>query len=370
MTPKNKKIITIVGARPQFIKAAVVSRAIANYNNESASPTNIQEIIVHTGQHYDENMSQVFFNEMKISKPKYFLNINKLSHGAMTGQMLEKIEQILLSERPDIVLVYGDTNSTLAGALAASKLHIPLAHVEAGLRSYNRQMPEETNRVLTDHLASFLFCPTSQAITNLQKEGIDTEDTFRQVHNVGDVMYDATLQFKPFATPPSAKIPDKFVLATVHRAENTNNKEKLTSIFNALQKIAKSCNVVLPLHPGTRTKLKTYHIEVPSNTMVLLPPVCYTEMLYLLQHCQTVLTDSGGLQKEAFFMAKPCLTLRDETEWVELIETGANILTGTDQHTIIEYYKQHRATIIADQVKPYGDGSAAETIITLISGAL
>jgi len=359
------KIVTVVGARPQFIKAAVVSRAFAEYNksiNKNDSP--IEEVILHTGQHYDSNMSDIFFKEMEIPSPDYFLDINGSSHGAMTGQMLEEIETILLSEQPDWVLVYGDTNSTLAGALAASKLHIQIAHVEAGLRSYHRRMPEEINRVLTDHLSTILFCPTRTAVKNLAQEGItdDKRSGQRKVCQVGDVMYDATLVFKSFARKPEFYIPDKFILATLHRAENTDNKERLVAISSALGEISRTTPIVLPIHPRTRKKMAELNIIVDPSIMVV-NPVSYLVMLYLLDHCQLVMTDSGGLQKEAYFRAKPCITLRDETEWVELVELGVNTLVGADSKLILSKWKTSADATLNYETKLYGKGNTGYEIV-------
>ncbi|MBE9504353.1 MAG: UDP-N-acetylglucosamine 2-epimerase (non-hydrolyzing), partial [Proteobacteria bacterium] len=330
------KIVTIIGARPQFIKAAPVSRAIAEHNKLVIGQL-ITEVIVHTGQHYDRNMSDVFFEEMHIPKPNYLLDIHGLSHGAMTGQMLEKIEEVLMNEKPDMVLVYGDTNTTLASALAAAKLHIPVAHVEAGLRSFNRRMPEETNRVLTDHVSTILFCPTKQATENLKAEGIVDSNTEHElsamscklpqkVALVGDVMLDAALYHKQYAKKPRFDLPEEFILATIHRAENTDNAERLKSIFRAFEKICQEIPIILPLHPRTRKEIDAHDFLFTNNDsqfthntsrFMLIDPVSYLEMIYLLERCSLVMTDSGGLQKEAFFFQKPCVTLRDETEWVE-----------------------------------------------------
>ena len=322
-----KKIITIVGARPQFVKAAVVSRAIA-------ADGRMCETIVHTGQHFDANMSEVFFSEMEIPKPHYNLNISSLSHGAMTGRMLEKIEGVLLQEKPDLVLVYGDTNSTLAGALAAKKLHIKVAHVEAGLRSFNMDMPEEINRILTDRISDLLFCPTDTAISNLKREGFDNIDC--KIIENGDVMQDAALFYATKAKKPDFDIPTRFALCTTHRAENTDDPNRLQAIFTALEKISEKYPVVLPLHPRTKAKLADIHYDFTHTKIHFINPVGYLEMVYLLKNCQFVLTDSGGLQKEAYFFRKNCVTLRDETEWIELIMNGFNILAGANTQTILE----------------------------------
>lgn len=345
------KIVTIVGARPQFIKAAVVSRAIKQ--NKS-----IEEIIIHTGQHYDPNMSDVFFNEMQIPKPKYNLGIAGLSHGAMTGEMLKGIEEILTKEKPDWVLVYGDTNSTLAGALAASKMHIKIAHVEAGLRSFNMKMPEEINRILTDRISSILFCPTNTAVENLSKEGY--ENIQAKIFNVGDVMLDAARFYAKMA--PDLQINTPFILATIHRAENTDDENRLRSIFNGFNKISETMKVILPLHP--RTKKIVENLGISTTKIDIIPPASYFEMIAYLQKCRLVVTDSGGLQKESYFFNKPCITLRDETEWVELIKSGSNILVGSDENKMIHAFQN-----MTDSKKQfyfenlYGDGFAGEKIV-------
>lgn len=352
------KLLTIIGARPQFVKAAVISRVVKNCPN-------VQEVIVHTGQHFDENMSAVFFEEMDIPKPHYNLNINGLGHGAMTGQMLEKIEEVLITEQPDCVLVYGDTNSTLAGALAAAKLHIPLAHVEAGLRSFNREMPEEINRILTDRISDFLFCPTKQAMENLKNEGFANFPC--KIINVGDVMQDAALFYSEKARKPQAEIPNHFILATVHRAENTDDAEKLNDIFNALEELAKRYGVVLPLHPRTKQKLQQIHFNFEHSNITFIEPVGYLEMIYLLKNCKLVMTDSGGLQKEAYFFRKPALTLRQETEWVELVEHGFNKIVGSDKTQIVENAEfMLKKTDFNFDVNLYGNGKAGEKIVETI----
>lgn len=348
------KIITIVGARPQFIKAAVLSREILKSNG-------IKEIIIHTGQHYDKNMSAVFFEEMNIPKPDYNLDINGLSHGAMTGQMLEKIEAVLIKEKPDWVLVYGDTNSTLAGALAAKKLHIKLAHVEAGLRSFNMRMPEEINRILTDRISDILFCPTAEAIKNLDKEGYKNIDT--KILLSGDVMEDAAKFYKSKEKKPKDfKLESEFILSTIHRAENTDDKDKLTKIFNTLSKISESTPVVLPLHPRTKSKLAEFNIKI-DNSITVLPPVSYLEMVYLLNNSKMVITDSGGVQKEAFFFKKPCITLREETEWVELIEHGFNKIAGSNPQKIKEAISYFNNKKLDFNINLYGQGTAAKNIL-------
>ena len=328
-----KKIVTILGARPQFVKGAVLSRVIQEHNS-------IQEIIVHTGQHYDANMSAIFFDEMQIPKPKYNLDINGLGHGAMTGQMMEKIEAILLDEKPDAVVVYGDTNSTIAGALTAKKLHIKVIHIEAGLRSYNMQMPEEVNRIVTDRISDLLSCPTQTAIDNLHKEGFDNLPVKVELH--GDIMKDAVSFYSKLSDEKATVLQkhkllnNQFVLTTIHRQENTDSKEALTNIFKALDEIHKEKQVVLPLHPRTANKLKEYQIK---TTITLINPVGYFDMLALLKNCAMVITDSGGLQKEAFFNQKLCIIAREETEWVELVTNGFATITGSNTQKIIRTFK-------------------------------
>ena len=346
------KLITIVGARPQFIKAAAVSREIAKHSN-------IQEIIIHTGQHFDANMSDIFFDEMSIPRPDYNLDINGLGHGAMTGQMLEKIEEVLIKEQPDWVLVYGDTNSTIAGALAAKKLHIKVAHVEAGLRSFNMAMPEEVNRILTDRISNILFCPTDAAIENLEKEGYSNIDI--QIDKSGDVMQDAAMFYTKIAKAPKFDIPNEFVLATIHRAENTDDLNRLKAIFESFEEIAKELPVILPIHPRTANILKKEGMSAAN--VKIIEPVGYLEMVYLLEHCKLVMTDSGGLQKEAFFFQKPCITLRDETEWVELVGNGFNTIVGADKAKILTAFEKQNYDLNYD-INLYGNGIASANIIS------
>lgn len=342
------KVLTILGARPQFVKAAALSREFANHKE-------IQEVIVHTGQHFDQKMSDIFFEEMEIPKPDYFLDINGVSHGAMTGRMLEAIEQVILKEKPDWVLVYGDTNSTLAGALAAAKLHIPVAHVEAGLRSFNMKMPEEINRILTDKVSTLLFCPTDTAVKNLTNEG-----TVNGVVKTGDVMADALFFYKKLAPKMAKQFKQtpagNFALATIHRAENTDDPERLKSIFNALEEINKKTPVYLPLHPRTKGKLSELGI-IP--TINILEPLGYYDMLQLLANCSLVLTDSGGLQKEAYLCKKPCITFRDETEWVELVGSGVNKLVGTTSSAIINGSLSYLENSVTFPENLYGTGNTA-----------
>jgi UDP-GlcNAc3NAcA epimerase len=345
------KILTILGARPQFIKAGAVSREIAKHNN-------IKEVIVHTGQHYDANMSDIFFEELHLPKPDYFLGIGGKSHGAMTGQMMEKIEEVALKEKADIIMVYGDTNSTLAGALVGAKLHIPIAHVEAGLRSFNMNMPEEINRILTDRVSKWLFCPTDSAVQNLKNEGFDNFDC--KIIKSGDVMQDGAEYYRQFAKKPNIDIKDNFILTTIHRAENTDDEKRLKDIFEALNEIAKERQVILPLHPRTKNILK--QIEINIENLTIIEPVGYLEMVWLLDNCDMVITDSGGLQKEAFFFKKPCITLRDETEWVELVENNFNVLAGADKNKILSIYKTHKFSYNFN-IDLYGNGRASEKII-------
>jgi len=345
------KVLTILGARPQFIKAGTVSREIAKYDE-------IEEVIIHTGQHFDANMSDIFFDEMKIPKPDYNLDINGLGHGAMTGQMLEKIEEVLLKEKPDWVMVYGDTNSTIAGALAASKLHIKVAHIEAGLRSFNMNMPEEVNRILTDRISNILFCPTQSAVENLEKEGYDTLD-IKIVKN-GDVMQDGALFYKDLAVKPDVDLADEYILSTIHRAENTDDPERLQAIFDALDEIAKDIQIVLPLHPRTKKIIQNSKLNIQNLTII--EPIGYLKMVYLIKNAKLIMTDSGGLQKEAFFFEKPCITLRDETEWVELIDNRFNVLAGADKGKIIDLYRNYEFSNDFS-IDLYGGGKASETII-------
>lgn len=355
--PDSIKILTVVGARPQFVKASVVSRALRR------NPQ-FREIIVHTGQHFAANMSDVFFSELDIPAPDYHLGISSLSHGAMTGRMLEGIENIILTEKPDFVLVYGDTNSTLAGALAAKKLHKKLIHVEAGLRSFDMKMPEEINRILTDRISDLLFCPTRTAVENLQKEGFDNFPC--RIVESGDVMFDAVLHFRKRArlsAEIAAQLPPKYVLCTIHRAENTDNHENLAEIFAALATIHKEIPVVLLVHPRTKKQLAEQGI---APQVLLLEPVGYLEMLALLERCKMVLTDSGGLQKEAFFLKKCCLTLRETTEWSELVEHGANFLVGSNREKIIQTFQNCLTHEFDFSAQLYGDGTAGEKIVAAI----
>jgi UDP-GlcNAc3NAcA epimerase len=351
------KILTILGARPQFIKAGSVSREVRRVKEEGRS---IEEVIVHTGQHYDANMSDIFFDEMQIPKPNYFLGIGGKSHGAMTGQMIEKIEEVALKEKPDWIIVYGDTNSTLAGAIVASKLHIKLAHIEAGLRSFNMEMPEEVNRILTDRVSNILFCPTDAAVRNLKNEGYENIDC--KIVKSGDVMQDGAIFYKSLAVKPNIEIKNNFILCTIHRAENTDNEIRLKSIFEALNEIAKDKQVILPLHPRTKKILENLKLNIQNLTLI--DPVGYLEMVWLIDNCDFVMTDSGGLQKEAYFFEKQCITLRDETEWVELVECRANTLVGADKEKILEAYNNNSEfTKNNSKLDLYGGGKASANII-------
>ncbi|HEX2395575.1 MAG TPA: UDP-N-acetylglucosamine 2-epimerase (non-hydrolyzing) [Bacteroidales bacterium] len=360
-----KKIVTVIGARPQFIKAAAVSRAIR-------AAGEIQECIVHTGQHFDNNMSSVFFEEMDIPEPDYHLEINSLSHGAMTGRMIEKIEEVLIREKPYMVIVYGDTNSTVAGALAAKKLHLKVAHVEAGLRSFNMDMPEEINRIVTDRISDVLFCPTDNAVKNLIREGF--EHFSCQIKQVGDVMYDAALYYGAMSSHRSDiinrlnLIPGNYLVGTVHRQENTDNIHNLKSIIEALNSIHHQIPVILPLHPRTRKILAQNDIHPDFN---IIDPVGYFDMVELLKNSCLVITDSGGMQKEAYFFNKYCITLRDETEWVELVDEGYNFLSGADKSKILSIFEKIRVNNRMMSGKPlYGNGDAATIIADyLISGS-
>jgi len=342
-----KKILSIVGARPQFVKAGAISRVFSQDDD-------LQEILVHTGQHFDDNMSEIFFRELDIPAPKYNLGIGGGPQGQMTGRMLEGLEQIMLKEKPDMVLVYGDTNSTLAGALAASKLHIPLIHVEAGLRSFNRKMPEEINRVMADHLSEMLFCPTSVSVTNLASEGIKNN-----VFHVGDVMFDATIFAKKQAMQSSnilekLSLSDKgYNLCTIHRAESTDNEPLFREMISFLEDAGKDKTIIFPLHPRTKNTLKKYDIT-PQN-ITLIDPVGYFDIHRLLAGANVVFTDSGGLQKEAYFHEVPCVTMRTETEWVETISSGWNRLWSENEYVMPR-----------KKIDEYGNGNAAEDIISLI----
>lgn len=363
------KILTILGARPQFIKAATLSRTVRAHNDSHPSDQ-VQEVIVHTGQHFDANMSDVFFDQLDIPRPAHQLRIANLDHGAMTGRMLEGIEHLVKQERPDCLLVYGDTNSTLAGALAAAKLHLRVAHVEAGLRSHNLAMPEEINRVLTDRVSSQLFCPTQAALDNLASEGFPFRlpgKRMQQIVNAGDVMYDATLRSSGMARRDIsletwALSDGAYVLCTLHRAENTDDEARLSGILGALREIAREVQVVLPLHPRTHHKLLAMGKRHWLDGILVIDPVPYLEMQRLEIGARVILTDSGGMQKEAYFHQVPCVTLRDETEWVETAALGWNQVVGADPDRIVAAWRQARRPE-GELAMPYGDGKAAARIL-------
>lgn len=351
------KILSIIGARPQFIKCAPLSREIRKVH---------EEILVHTGQHYDSNMSDVFFNELNIPKPDYNLGIGSASHGEQTGRMLIEIEKVIMKEEPDLVLVYGDTNSTVAGSLAASKLHVRVAHVEAGLRSFDKSMPEEINRISTDHVSDILFCPTETAVNNLMKEGIT-----KGVHNVGDVMMDAVIDNSKIADVKSTILQDleliagEYLLATVHRASNTDFREVLTSIVNAF--LDSGEKIVFPVHPRTTKFMKQYDLwEKAREGLILIGPVGYLDMLKLTSNAKKVLTDSGGLQKEAYMLGVPCITLRSNTEWVETVNEGWNVLVGSDRGAIRNAITNFECTRIKREI--FGTGNASIIICHLLEG--
>jgi len=350
-----KKIVSVIGARPQFIKAGAISRKILEN-------TEIEEVLIHTGQHYDSKMSEVFFKELEIPSPKYNLGIGGFSHGAMTGRMIEGIEKILLEEKPNFTLVYGDTDSTLAGALASVKLQIPVIHIEAGLRSFNMQMPEEINRILTDRVSSLLFAPTKRAVENLQREGFENFDC--EIVCSGDVMYDVALYYKDRAKKPNMVFPKEFILCTLHRAENTENLQKMKNIFEALNKISSQIPVIMPLHPRTQNKILVNNIQ--AENIYFIEPLGYLEMVWALQNCVMVATDSGGLQKEAYYFKKSCITLREETEWVELLEVGCNCLVGADAEKIYQAFKKMSDINLNFDALLYGNGNASQKILEVI----
>lgn len=355
----QKKIVTVIGARPQFIKAAVVSRALKKDGG-------IEEVIIHTGQHYDNNMSDIFFTEMEIPRPAYNLAIHESLHGAMTGKMLAGIEQILLKENPAIILVYGDTNSTLAGALAASKMHLKVAHVEAGLRSFNMKMPEEINRIITDRISKFLFCPTDTAMKNLAAEGF--EQSFYHLFNTGDVMFDAALYYFKKSNDGIIKRlgikNDEFILSTIHRAENTDDINNLRSIINALNTLHKNVKVIVPLHPRTKKIIQQNNI---TTDFIIIDPVGYFDMMQLLANCKLVITDSGGLQKEAYFFKKFCVIMREQTEWVELVASHYSKLSGCDENKIVSSALGFLQESFPMASGLYGDGNAGDKIISILN---
>lgn len=369
------KIVTIIGARPQIIKAAALSRAIKNnFSNQ------ITEIIVHTGQHYDENMSQVFFDELGIPAPNYNLNVGSGSHGKQTATMIAGIEEILLNEKPNAIVLYGDTNSTLAGAIAASKIHVPVVHIEAGLRSFNKAMPEEVNRIMCDHVSTLLFSPTITGYNNLVREGFKTDNQKpysadnAKIYHSGDVMYDNSLHFSEVAESKTDIITkhhlqkNNFILATIHRNNNTDEPVRLNALFSSLYKIseAQHMDVILPLHPRT-AKLLEHNLDKDllqkvksSKHFKITEPVSFLEMIALERNCKIVMTDSGGVQKEAFYFEKPCVILRPETEWVELVECGTAIITDANEQKIIDAYNTLTTKTDMQFPKLYGNGKAAE----------
>jgi UDP-GlcNAc3NAcA epimerase len=371
------KLVTIIGARPQIIKAAAINRAIKNYFADK-----IEEIIVHTGQHYDENMSGVFFNELGSTKEKYNLNVGSSSHAQQTAQMLMGLEEIFLKEKPDAVIVYGDTNSTLAGGLAASKLHIPLVHIEAGMRSFNKSMPEEINRICCDHVSTLLFSPTKTGYDNLLKEGFKQNPAAPysidnpKIYHCGDVMYDNSIYFKTIAEIKSKILEqynlqkNKFILVTVHRDSNTDVKENLNNLFSAFQNISKNENIqfLIPLHPRTKKMLKqnldpALYSEIQNNPLVkIIEPVSFLDMIQLESSCRLIMTDSGGVQKESYFFKKPCVILRNETEWVELVEQGTAVLCGSDKEKILNGWKKFKDSDSLNFPNIFGDGKASEFI--------
>ena len=377
------KLVTIIGARPQIIKAAALSRAIRNHYADK-----IQEIIVHTGQHYDDNMSQVFFDELQIPRPDYNLHVGSASHGVQTARMTEGIEALLIKEQPDFIVLYGDTNSTLAGAVAAAKIHVPIVHIEAGLRSFNKAMPEEINRIVCDHCSTLLFTPTKAGLENLKREGFPIDDSGvstssttaptidnPKVYHCGDIMYDNSLHFANIAEEKTDIIQrlelagKPFILATIHRDSNTDQPERLSAIFSALIRLSEECQVVLPLHPRTSKLLNTnlreeLREQIFNNPNIrLIPPVSFLEIIALERHAQLVMTDSGGVQKEAYFFKKPGIILRPETEWVEIVETGNAILADADENRIMQAWKHFKDNPPTKFPEIFGDGHAAEFML-------
>lgn len=373
------KLVTIIGARPQIIKAAALSRAIRNHYKDQ-----IREIIVHTGQHYDDNMSQVFFDELQIPRPDYNLHVGSASHGVQTARMTEGIEDILIKEQPDFIVLYGDTNSTLAGAVAASKIHVPIVHIEAGLRSFNKAMPEEINRIVCDHCSTLLFTPTQAGLENLKREGfpMDNEGPITidnpKVYHCGDIMYDNSLHFADIAETKTDIINrlnlsgKPFILATIHRDSNTDHPERLSAIFKALIQLSKECQIVLPLHPRTSKILKTnlneaLQKQIFNNTNIsLIPPVSFLEMIALERHARLVMTDSGGVQKETYFFKKPGIILRPETEWVEIVQTGNAILADANESRIMQAWQHFKDNPPTAFPEIFGDGHAAEFMLEKI----
>ena len=373
------KIVTVIGARPQIIKAAALSRAIREHYAER-----IHEVIVHTGQHYDDNMSQVFFDELGIPRPDYNLHVGSASHGVQTAKMIEGIEQILLDEKPDAIVLYGDTNSTLAGAVAASKIHVPVVHIEAGLRSFNKAMPEEINRIVCDHCSTLLFSPTQAGVDNLQHEGFPVDNVSPysidnpKVYHCGDIMYDNSLHFSSIADQKVNLLKQlgldgkPYVLATLHRDSNTDHKERLNQIMDALIALSHEISIVLPMHPRTRKMVEQLidddklHRLFHSSNIIITEPVSFLEMIQLEKHAKLVLTDSGGVQKESYFFQKPCVILRSETEWVEIVETGAATLADADTDKILEASRRYLMQPPANFPAIFGDGHAAKFMLEKI----
>ena len=378
------KLVTIIGARPQIIKAAALSRTIRNHYADQ-----IQEVIVHTGQHYDDNMSQVFFDELQIPRPDYNLHVGSASHGVQTARMTEGIEALLIKEKPNFIVLYGDTNSTLAGAVAAAKIHVPIVHIEAGLRSFNKSMPEEINRIVCDHCSTLLFTPTKAGLENLKREGFSIDESGPstgsgtakptidnpKVYHCGDIMYDNSLHFADIAEEKTDIIQrlelkgKPFILSTIHRDTNTDHPERLSAIFDALIELSKENQIVLPLHPRTAKLLKT-NLSNEKQTLIfsspnikLIPPVSFLEMIALERHAQLVMTDSGGVQKEAYFFKKPCIILRPETEWVEIVQTGNAILADADGSRIMDAWQHFKNIPPTAFPEIFGDGHAAEFIL-------
>ena len=387
------KITSIVGARPQFIKLAPFIRAIQEHNNSNRKPK-IAHLTIHTGQHYDYEMNKIFFDDLGIQKPIYNLEVGSGPQGWQTGEMIRRAEEVLLKEKPDWVLVYGDTNSTLSGALAAAKLHLPIAHIEAGLRSYDKEMPEEINRVLTDHCSDILICPTENAVKNLKKEGFNniinkgklinenflinkhTNISFHEspiVINAGDVMYDALLMSLELAEKKSVILsrlklnPKEYYLVTIHRAENTDDKNRLKNIMLALLEISKGKPVVFPVHPRTKKTLEKLHVsQGASNRLHMIEPISYFDMLMLLKNAEKILTDSGGVQKEAYIFGIPCITMRNNTEWIETVESGWNVIVGADKKKITESILKSSPIPNSSPSELFGDGKTAEKIVNLL----
>ena len=366
---KMIKIITIIGARPQIIKAAALSRAIKNnFSNE------IEEIIVHTGQHYDQNMSQVFFDELGIPAPNYNLGVGSGKHGEQTAKMIDGIEEILLKENPDYLVVYGDTNSTLAGAIAASKIHIPIVHIEAGLRSFNKAMPEEINRICCDHCSTMLFSPTVTGYKNLVNEGFNPENkkpfTIDNpgIYHCGDVMYDNSLYFSSKANSQQPIANNQYILCTIHRNNNTDEPERLSAIVKALLRLSKEEEIVIPLHPRTKKLLDVnlssdiYNELIDNERIHIIPPASFLEMISLEKNASIVITDSGGVQKEAYFFKKPCIIMRSETEWKEIVEVGTAIIADANEENIVNGYYHFKDNKITEYPELFGDGKAAEFI--------